>query len=555
MMIRVAISAVVVLLASTVQAQPVQLARGAAPIERTIKAGETHEYEVTLRTGEFLRATVDQRGMAIQVRGFFPDGTKIRSFNGPATGPKLIRFVGESSGAYRLELRPNDSTGAGSYRIQIDDIQPMADRLKIAPGERYRSPRIDRLRQEMLGGSGTALSTFWRQVSAEGTPLAESIPGDDDYLFVTFLWRAVFDTYNVVVAWAPYFERQPAEYQMSRLADTDLWYKTLRIRKGARFTYQLSPNDTLTTASNAQRYATAQVDPLNPRRRPADPTLTKYEVLSIAELPGASPQPWADPRVGIPTGTIVEQKIASRRLQNERSVWIYLPAGYTAASRTTHPLMVLFDASSYLTLGAVRPTLDNLIAENKIPPVVVALIGSISDNVRNRELPCNPEFAEFLDQELVPWLRGNYRVTTNPRDVVVGGVSHGGLAAVCAAMRHPETFGNVLSQSGTVWWFPGADLNEIALRTGDRESNWVARQFIERPKLPVRFFLEAGLFENDVFGSGGQILETNRHLRDVLRAKGYDVHYQDFVGGHDWLNWRGSLADGIITLLGSGPPR
>jgi len=47
------------------------------------------------------------------------------------------------------------------------------------------------------------------------------------------------------------------------------------------------------------------------------------------------------------------------------------------------------------------------------------------------------------------------------------------------------------------------------------------------------------------------ILETTRHLRDVLLAKGYEVHYQQFVGGHDGLGWRGTLADGIIALIGS----
>jgi enterochelin esterase family protein len=40
------------------------------------------------------------------------------------------------------------------------------------------------------------------------------------------------------------------------------------------------------------------------------------------------------------------------------------------------------------------------------------------------------------------------------------------------------------------------------------------------------------------------VLETNRHMRVVLLAKGYEVHYQQFVGGHDYLSWRGTLADG-----------
>jgi enterochelin esterase-like enzyme len=78
----------------------------------------------------------------------------------------------------------------------------------------------------------------------------------------------------------------------------------------------------------------------------------------------------------------------------------------------------------------------------------------------------------------------------------------------------------------------------------------MAKQFSASPKLPLRFFLDAGTFELDKSGKGGDILEATRHLRDVLLAKGYEVHYQQFVGGHTDLSWRGTLADGLIALLG-----
>jgi enterochelin esterase-like enzyme len=38
--------------------------------------------------------------------------------------------------------------------------------------------------------------------------------------------------------------------------------------------------------------------------------------------------------------------------------------------------------------------------------------------------------------------------------------------------------------------------------------------------------------------------------RDVLLAKGYEVHYQQPVGGHDTVSWRGTFADGLLALLG-----
>ncbi len=38
-------------------------------------------------------------------------------------------------------------------------------------------------------------------------------------------------------------------------------------------------------------------------------------------------------------------------------------------------------------------------------------------------------------------------------------------------------------------------------------------------------------------------------MRDVLLARGYSVRYQENIGGHDYLSWRGSFADGLIALM------
>jgi len=31
------------------------------------------------------------------------------------------------------------------------------------------------------------------------------------------------------------------------------------------------------------------------------------------------------------------------------------------------------------------------------------------------------------------------------------------------------------------------------------------------------------------------------------------VHFQEFAGDHDCLSWRGTLAEGLIVLLGNAP--
>jgi len=136
-------------------------------------------------------------------------------------------------------------------------------------------------------------------------------------------------------------------------------------------------------------------------------------------------------------------------------------------------------------------------------------------------------------------MRENFHATSDATRTVVGGASYGGLASAYAALRHPEIFGNVLSQSESFFWAP----------EGDPDSDWLTRQYVASPKLPMRFFIEVGLMESgpNPRNSRSQVV-TNRHMRDVLAAKGYTIHYQEFNGGHEYLNWRGSFADGLLFL-------
>jgi enterochelin esterase-like enzyme len=55
--------------------------------------------------------------------------------------------------------------------------------------------------------------------------------------------------------------------------------------------------------------------------------------------------------------------------------------------------------------------------------------------------------------------------------------------------------------------------------------------------------------EVDRSGQGSSILILNRDLRNILIAKGYEVHYQEFQAAHDYLSWRGTLADGLILFV------
>ncbi|MFN2494012.1 MAG: esterase family protein [Pyrinomonadaceae bacterium] len=533
-------------------------------VARTIKPGETDLFSIALKDGDYFNVSIGYKGKI----NFFvlnADGTIARRVvETSGDGKESFPFAAEGAGSYSFKIE-NPGDQSASYELSIGDVIALTERLKPEPwSDPYPSKRIQALRDQIRAGQ-TNTESFWKKVKEEGTPLTEPFGSDGKYQLVTFLWRSKNDTRNVFVRGSYLGVGPPAHYSMHQIANSDVWYLTVKLPSGARFVYQLSPNDPLTFEGPraVQRAATRQADPLNKNPLSACPANTsKFDCDSVAEVPGAPPQPWLVPKPGIAEGRVEKQIIKSAIQKIDRPFSVYTPASYKADG-PPNALLILFDGEDLSDDGQYQvTTLNNLIAASKIPPTVAVFV----DNIPRRrlvDLVASDEFADFMAKELMPWIRSHYNVTKDPKQTVVTGNSAGGLASAYVALRHPEVFGNVLSRSGAFWWsfehnggICGSRCPETRGRGGDgardtmTEGNIMAKLFLASPKLPLRFYLAVGTFEYDRAGGGGEILETTRHLRDVLLAKGYQVHYQQFVGGHDGLSWRGALADGLINLLG-----
>src|SRR5690348_15581583 len=106
------------------------------------------------------------------------------------------------------------------------------------------SPSLMALQKELESGNTGILHSFWRIVMAQGTPLIEPIPDDETHVLVTFLWQQTEEIHNIVVAGALVGWDVNAN-QMSRMLNTDLWYKTYIMRSDIRAIYRFSINDSL----------------------------------------------------------------------------------------------------------------------------------------------------------------------------------------------------------------------------------------------------------------------------------------------------------------------
>jgi enterochelin esterase-like enzyme len=417
----------------------------------------------------------------------------------------------------------------------LDGPQP-ADAANAASTQSL-SPRLAALARELKSGDKGPLERFWQDLQ-DKAPLTEPIADDPKNSWVTFIWRGNDKTRRVTVSGGPPGPQWDGN-ALTLLPGTDLWYRTERIPNDARCAYSFQINwpetrlEDFTSQGKEPPVFLCRLDPLNPREAAVS------SLKSLLEMPAAPPEPWRKRLPGVPAGTLAQKTIESTVLKERRKFTVFTPAAYDPKG-TPLRMLVLFDGDAYFDDDAIpgHAILDNLIAKGKIPPVIAVFV---NQEKRDKELNCSDSFADYVALELVPKLRKEYRVTEDPAEVIVGGLSLGGLMSSYCALRHPEVFGNVLSQSGAYQW-PVCDTDRAARAS---EPGWLTREYVKAPLHPVRFYLEAGCFENFYLYS---LLSENRRFHDVLQAKGYQVQYHEFSGGHECLSWRASFADAIVYL-------
>jgi enterochelin esterase family protein len=266
------------------------------------------------------------------------------------------------------------------------------------------------------------------------------------------------------------------------------------------------------------------VDPLNPRRTPNGLGKTNQ----FFYMPQGHPTPLILRRPGIAPGKLTHHRLDAGEILpgGTRAVSLYQPPVDWPC-----PLMVIYDGEDYLKRGKIIAQVENLVAMQRIRHFALAFI-SAYPAARNLEYACNDLTLAFLADQLIPFARQRLNLTA-PGTWGVMGASMGGLMALYTAMRMPETFGMVLSQSGAFLSFGGPDPLIFDLVDST-------------PLLPLRIWMDVGKYE--------WILPHNQSMRSRLEKKGYSVGYREFSGGHNYPSWRNDLHHGLEWLLPAVTP-
>ncbi len=333
-----------------------------------------------------------------------------------------------------------------------------------------------------------------------GTPLIEGAR-------VTWLWRGrstpalVGDFNQWDVGRAPRFRR----------VAPDLFACTLALSLDAYIEY-------------AFRHGTAhRVDPLNPRQTPNGLGGRN----SYFYMPRAAPTPLISRTPGRPHGTLTRHAVQMDFLATTRprAVWLYQPP-----APGPYPLLVVWDGADYLRRVKLPAIVDNLIAQQRIRPMALALVAS-DGPARLVEYGASDITLLSLTQQILPLARKHLPLLDWRRHhgaYGVLGASMGGLMALYTGLRLPHIFGRVLSQSGA-FAIPGREFVTSALV---RHS----------PRLPLKIWMSVGRYE--------WLLGRNRAMYRLLKSKRYAVTYREYNTGHNYPAWRDEIANGLEVMFG-----
>lgn len=243
--------------------------------------------------------------------------------------------------------------------------------------------------------------------------------------------------------------------------------------------------------------------------------------------------------------TVYRDSITIGYQDDKRTIHVYLPPGYAGqADSIRYPVIYMMDGSggfNELENGAeewqIDEVIDSTVAAGGQGAIVIGI--EPADNRDNEYTPWptedipdahGKEYFNWFVGEFKPWVDANFRTLPEAEHTTIGGISRSGMMAYYAIIAHPETFGQALIQSPSMWVDEG---NLLAMEPAGNMSDkkvWVSVGELEAPMVPL------AQKAHDRLAEAGVPAES----RKITVYPGL---------GHWHLTWRESFKDGYPWLI------
>ena len=250
---------------------------------------------------------------------------------------------------------------------------------------------------------------------------------------------------------------------------------------------------------------------------------------------------------------------------------IYLPSGYhdPEAAAARYPVIYLLhgvgdDETTWPRHGGVEATMDRLIGEQSIRPMIVVMPqGRRSWWVDSAAIGGAGDYATAVAVDLRAHVETTWRAETTRAGRFVAGLSMGGYGALHLAFARPDLYAGVAAMSSALWWrlTPETRLNERqegifrgAFGQPFEPARYLRQRadaYLDAPKAAphmLAIFLHAG--DDDNFGAHVSTFELYR----LMREKSVPAELRITNGGHEWPVWRAEFAEVARYFSSLMPP-
>jgi enterochelin esterase family protein len=264
--------------------------------------------------------------------------------------------------------------------------------------------------------------------------------------------------------------------------------------------------------------------------------IVKPNLLNIqneVEVPGPQPMDWD--MQNVPHGILHHHFYQSQTLARQSDFFVYTPPDYK--SKKKYPVLYLLhgysdDASGWTAVGRANVILDNLIAQNKIKPMIVVMplgygtmdmITHAWDAWSHQELVDRNFnlYTQVLLNEVKPEAEKMYSISKDRKDHAIAGLSMGGGESLRTGLNHLDDFAYVGAFSSAI---PDKGYETIfpnlasEAKTKDRlKLLWVA------------------------CGTEDHLSIPNRAFTNWLQQQQIPVTVISTPGRHTWMVWRNNL--------------
>ncbi|AOZ91095.1 alpha/beta hydrolase [Paenibacillus crassostreae] len=232
--------------------------------------------------------------------------------------------------------------------------------------------------------------------------------------------------------------------------------------------------------------------------------------------------------------TIVKDQINSIHLNETRNLRIYFPPGYNEV--VSYPVIYCQDGEEFFNFGRIATIANRIILDEGAEPFIIVGV-EVDTSVRTAEYaPFGSRFQSYVKcfaEEIIPYVSQKYPVRTNPAETVIAGDSLGGSVSLHIALLYPHLFTRVMSLSGAYY---EASQEIIAM---EQDLSW------------LDIYMIVGLQENEFQTDTGtyDFVQLNKDTKNLLQARGAQVHYQEKDGKHLWGFWQKELPEALLYFF------